>query len=98
MRCLAIDNLGNFLLTGDESGAICARFLSRLKPNDVDYGSTYRNIGLGQTLGEGGVRLVAGAHEGAVLAISHIFGSLKGADDQSEERSVLFVSGGVGKE
>lgn len=89
--CLSIDSWGELLVTGDESGAICARLLHR-----SGHGAAYRSSSVeGESSGVGGgggvTRVVREAHSGDVLAVSHVEG---GAGDDG---SSLFVSGGKGE-
>ncbi|CAN0497695.1 unnamed protein product, partial [Ectocarpus sp. 8 AP-2014] len=94
VRCLSIDRRGELLVTGDESGAICARLLHHSGNRSGDgtaYGSSSVEGGSSGGSGGGGVvEVVREAHSGEVLAISHVEGGA-GDDDPA-----LFVSGGKG--
>lgn len=83
-----MDDRGELLLTGDESGTICARLLHSSSPGDhegsQDMGRRSREFGVGErSRGEGGggrggggiAKVVDGAHAGGIQAISHVEGS-----------------------
>lgn len=103
MQCLAIDAKGSLLLTGDESGTLCARLLNR-NHGDGDtntQNASYRNRGPGSKAtpdGHGCVKL-EGVHEGGVLSISHVEGKLRreGEGEEARDGFALFVSGGIGE-
>lgn len=101
VQCLAVDGRGILLLTGDESGTICARLLHGRHSDGGDRGKAYQSQSLGEEVASEGdvvAKVVGGAHEGGVLAMSHVEGSLREEADGSGESSTLFVSGGVGEE
>ncbi|CAM9837402.1 unnamed protein product [Pylaiella littoralis] len=106
--CLSIDSRGTLLLTGDESGVICVRRLYGRHSSISSQGdqgvqdTADRSLGAEGGLdsgGEGGVaKVIKGAHDGGVLAITHVDGSLRATEDGKEfgSSSALFVSGGKG--
>lgn len=110
VQCLSIDSRGELLLTGDESGVICLRLLHSRHSSSQGHqgvqGTACRSqelgaegeTGSGAGGGGGGVaKVLKGAHEGGVLAISHVEGSLRLAEDGTASSSALFVSGGKGE-
>lgn len=111
VQCLSIDSRGTLLLTGDESGVICVRRLygrhssisSQGDQGVQDTADRSKNLGAEGGLdsgGEGGVaKVIKGAHDGGVLAITHVDGSLRATEDGKEfgSSSALFVSGGKGE-
>lgn len=105
MQCLAIDAQGSLLLTGDESGTLCARLLNRRHGDgDTNTRTTqYRNRVLGSKVtpdgpdGHSCVK-VEGAHEGGILAMTHVEGKLRGEEGEAGGGFALFVSGGIGEE
>lgn len=105
VQCLAVDAQGRLLLTGDESGAICARFLCHARDDStgVDHGCTLRSQALegeGRAricAGGGSAKVLQGAHEGGVLAMSHVRGDAGGSAEDIKSSSMLFVSGGIGE-
>lgn len=109
VQCLTIDSVGELLLTGDESGTICARLLhSRSSPGNhqglQDTGRRSRELGVEGGLHSGGgggggvAKVVDGAHAGGIQAISHVEGSSRSVESKTGESSALFVSGGKGRE
>lgn len=104
MRCLAIDSRGVLLLSGDESGTMCARLLHRgsdgIHPGS-HHGSAYpseRPVGEGALEVDVAAKVVRSAHEGGVLAVSHVEGSFRPAEGDTGGSSALFISGGEGED
>lgn len=90
------------MLSGDESGTICARLLqfkSNEDGNEDPYNPYTRRLldndeGLD---GDGSAYVVAGVHEGGVLVVRHVQGSFRVDEGDVERWSSLFLSGGVGE-
>lgn len=105
VQCLAIDAQGSLLLTGDESGTLCARLLNRRHGDgDTNTRTTqYRNRVPGSKGTPDGPDghvcvKVEGAHEGGILAMTHVEGKLRGEAGEAGGGFALFVSGGIGEE
>lgn len=111
---MAIDNRGSLLVTGDESGAIFARILhhrnskSAHQPPQRDRDGTQFGGGRSSSgnTGDGNATAVASAaaHEGGVLAVSHVddrpsrISGNEDSDSEPKDEEMLFVSGGQGED
>ena len=82
---------------------MCARLLHRGhgSPHASHHGSAYpgeRPVGEGALEVDVAAKVVRTAHEGGVLAVSHVEGSFRLAEGDTGGSSALFVSGGDGEE
>lgn len=99
VQCLAIDVKGILLVTGDESGALCARILPQTR-GIQNASRRHRGGGVSQGGGDdSAVVTFAAAHEGGVTAVCHVDRSC-GAGDEGQERNgiidMVLVTGGAG--
>lgn len=83
---------------------MCARLLHRRgngSHHSNHHGSAYpseRPAGEGALEVDVAAKVVRTAHEGGVLAVSHVEGSFRLAEDDARGSSALFISGGDGEQ
>lgn len=108
MQCLAIDSEGSLLVTGDEKGVICVRLLHQADDSDGHHASFPRDRerATSGSNGDGTTVAFAAAHEGGVLAVSHVHRDARAGVNGGrgitgrgdDENGMLFVSGGAAGE